>query len=45
MDATVNEIDHPDVKIEGFPTLKMFKKGDNQVIDYKGKRELKEMIK
>lgn len=29
MDATMNELE--DIKIQGFPTVKLFKKGDNKV--------------
>merc|ERR1712111_70844 len=38
MDSTANEVE--DVKIQGFPTIKLFKKGDNKVIDYNGERTL-----
>merc|ERR1719292_77916 len=38
MDSTANELE--DVKIQGFPTIKLFKKGDNKVIDYNGERTL-----
>ena len=34
VDATENEIDG--VEVEGFPTLKMFKKETNAIVDYKG---------
>jgi len=43
MDATLNEVDS--VEIQGFPTLKMFKKGDNEIVDYPGARELDDMVK
>merc|ERR1712141_577480 len=38
MDATANELE--DIKIQGFPTIKLFKKEDNKVIDYNGERTL-----
>lgn len=38
MDATVNELEH--TKIQSFPTLKMYKKETNEVVDYNGARTL-----
>jgi len=38
MDSTVNELEH--TKINSFPTIKLFKKGDNTVIEYSGERTL-----
>lgn len=38
MDATVNEMEH--TKITSFPTIKLYKKGDNQVVEYNGERTL-----
>ena len=38
MDSTANEVEA--VKVQGFPTLKLFKKGDNKVVDYNGERTL-----
>jgi protein disulfide-isomerase A1 len=38
MDATVNELEH--TKIQSFPTLKLYKKDDNKVVDYNGARTL-----
>merc|ERR1712203_1334405 len=32
MDSSGNELE--DIKIQGFPTIKLFKKGDNKVVDY-----------
>merc|ERR1711872_577032 len=33
------------VKIKGFPTLKLFKSGNNEVVDYKGGRTLEDFVK
>merc|ERR1711872_507591 len=38
IDATVNELEH--TKIQSFPTIKLYKKGDNEVVDYNGERTL-----
>lgn len=38
MDSTANEVES--VKVQGFPTIKLFRKGDNKVIDYNGERTL-----
>jgi len=43
MDATANELEH--VKIESFPTIKLYKKGDNTVVEYNGERTLEGMKK
>ena len=36
MDSTANEV--KDVSVTGFPTIKLFAKGDNKVVDYDGER-------
>lgn len=43
MDSTVNELEH--TKITSFPTLKYYKKGDNEVVDYNGERTLEGFVK
>jgi len=43
VDSTENEIDGVD--IEGFPTLIMFKKGDNEKVDFVGKRDFESIVK
>jgi len=43
MDATANELE--DIKIQGFPTIKLFRKGDNKVVDYNGERTLEGFAK
>lgn len=40
MDSTANEVDHPDINIRGFPTLKFFPAGSKRVVDYDGEREV-----
>ncbi|RZF46350.1 hypothetical protein LSTR_LSTR014691 [Laodelphax striatellus] len=43
MDATVNELE--DTKILSFPTIKLYKKGDNKVVQYNGERTLEGLSK
>jgi len=43
MDATANEVEG--LHIKGFPTIKLFKKGDNSVVDYSGDRTLDGFVK
>lgn len=43
MDSTVNELEH--TKISSFPTLKLYRKGDNQVIDYNLDRTFDDFVK
>jgi len=43
MDATANEIEH--TKIQSFPTIKLYKKDDNKVIEYSGERTLAGLTK
>jgi len=38
MDATVNELEH--TKINSFPTIKLYKKDSNEVVDFNGERTL-----
>lgn len=43
MDATANELEH--TRIDSFPTIKLYKKGDNTVVEYNGERTLEGMSK
>jgi protein disulfide-isomerase A1 len=44
IDATENDIDHPNVDVQGFPTLKFFPgKDPNSPLDFSGEREVQSM--
>jgi len=43
IDGTENEVDG--VEIDGFPTIKMYKKETNEEIDYTGKRDMEDLVK
>lgn len=43
IDMTANELEN--VKVRGFPTIKLFKAGDNTVVDYTGGRALEDFVK
>jgi len=43
IDLTANELE--EVKVDGFPTIKLFRKEDNKVINYDGERSLDGFIK
>lgn len=43
IDATANELEH--TKITSFPTIKLYKKGDNAAVDYNGERTLEGFTK
>jgi protein disulfide-isomerase A1 len=43
LDATANEMEH--TKVTSFPTLKLYTKGENKVIDYNGPRTYEGLVK
>merc|ERR1712059_86364 len=43
MDSTANEVEN--VSIKGFPTIKLFKKGDNEIVSYDGNRDVEGFVK
>jgi len=43
MDSTVNELD--DIKIQSFPTIKLFPRDSDEIIEYSGERTLDAMTK
>mmetsp|Transcript_14253 Transcript_14253/g.33116 ORF Transcript_14253/g.33116 Transcript_14253/m.33116 type:complete len:499 (+) Transcript_14253:78-1574(+) len=44
MDATANEIDHPDINVKGFPTI-FFIPNEGEPSQYEGAREVEDFVK
>ena len=44
VDATANEFDHPSVNVQGFPTLLFFPAQSDEVVEYDGRRETKDVV-
>ena len=44
MDATANEIDHPDINVKGFPTI-FFVPNNGEPSQYEGAREVDDFVK
>ncbi|XP_055595948.1 protein disulfide-isomerase-like [Uranotaenia lowii] len=42
MDSTANELEH--TKINSFPTIYLYRKGDNQKVEFRGERTLEGMV-
>lgn len=42
IDGLNNEVEH--TRVEGFPTIKLYRKGDNEVFDYTGDRTFDNLV-